>query len=359
MSETTTDNKAPQEQTRSAVRSAARGASDTAQKGAATIEQANRSTAETMRRTSQASAETVRHLGAAAGETARRAGENYAGAQQEFMETASRQFEQTISRLTRSLQDSAREWRTFMQLPNVAGDGLWELQRSLNGAAEQVFRTNLRASQELLRMISPATIAELQQRFVRDYLSALLEGSTGVFRAVRLTAEQTLEPLEERWDQRREHMHGNGNGACVADVMERDVRVASPDDSVQQVARLMREEDTGVLPVGEGDRLVGMVTDRDVAVRLVAEGRDPSQTKVRDVMTSDVRYVYEDEDIDHVAENMANQQVRRLPVMNRQKRLVGVVSIGDIAKGSNSGAASHALKGVARDSGLHTQTAAE
>ncbi|MBV8456269.1 MAG: CBS domain-containing protein [Acetobacteraceae bacterium] len=357
MSETTTENKAPQEQTRSAIRSAARGASDTAQRGAATIEQANRSTAETMRRGSQASAEAVRHLSRAASETARRSGENYAGAQQEFMETASRQFEQTISGLTRALQDSAREWRTFMQLPTVAGDGLWELQRSLNGAAEQVFRTNLRASQELLRMISPATIAELQQRFMRDYLSALLEGSTGVFRAVRLTAEQTLEPLEERWHERREH--GNGHGARVADVMERDVRIASPDDSVQQVARLMREEDTGILPVGDGERLIGMVTDRDVAVRLVAEGRDPAQTKVRDVMTNDVRYVYEDEDIDHVAENMANQQVRRLPVMNRQKRLVGVVSIGDIAKGPNSGAAAHALKGVSRDGGQHTQTAAE
>jgi CBS domain-containing protein len=110
---------------------------------------------------------------------------------------------------------------------------------------------------------------------------------------------------------------------------------------------------------GDGDRLVGMVTDRDVAVRLVAEGRDPTQTKVRDVMTSDVRYVYEDEDMDHVAENMANQQVRRLPVMNRQKRLVGVVSIGDIAQGPHSKAATHALKSVARDGGQHTQAAAE
>jgi CBS domain-containing protein len=354
-----TENKAPQEQTRSAIRSAARGASDTAQRGAATIEQGNRSTAETMQRTSETSAETVRHFGLAAGETARRSGEQYAGAQQEFMETASREFEQTISRLTRAMQDSARQWRTFMQLPNVAGDGLWELQRSLNGAVEQVFRTNLRVSQELLRMISPATIAELQQRFVRDYLSALLEGSTGVIRAVRLSAEQTLEPLEERANGRREHMQGNGNGARVADVMERAVRIASPDDSVQQVARLMREEDAGILPVGDGGRLVGMVTDRDVAVRLVAEGRDPAQTKVRDVMTSDVRYIYEDEDIEHVAENMADQQVRRLPVMNRQKRLVGVISIGDIAKGPQPNAAAHALKGVARDGGLHTQTAAE
>ena len=74
----------------------------------------------------------------------------------------------------------------------------------------------------------------------------------------------------------------------------------------------MRESDAGALPVGEGDRLVGMVTDRDVAVRLVAEGRDPRQTRVREVMTPDVRYVFEDEELDDVAENMADQQVRRL-----------------------------------------------
>ena len=353
------ENKAPQEQTRGAARSATRGASDTAQKGAATVEQASRSTGETMRRTPEASAETARHLGLAAGETARRTRESYAGAQRDFVETASREFEQTISRLTRTMQDSAREWRTIMQLPNVAGGGLWELQRSFNCAAEQVVRTNLRASQELFRMVGPVTIAELQQRLLRDYLSALLEGSTAVIRAMHVTTEQTLEPLEKHWDERRERMHGNGYGARVADVMERDARIASPDDSVQQVARLMREEDTGILPVGEGDRLVGMVTDRDVAVRLVAEGRDPAQTKVRDVMTPDVRYVYEDEDIDHVAENMASQQIRRLPVMNRQKRLVGVVSIGDIAKGPHPGAATRALKGIAREGGPHTQVAAE
>src|SRR6185436_10800800 len=115
-------------------------------------------------------------------------------------------------------------------------------------------------------------------------------------------------------------------------VMSRAVRLVGPEDNVRQVAQMMREADTGILPVAEGDRLIGMVTDRDVTVRLVAEGKDPGQTKVRDVMTADVRYVFEDEDLEHVAENMAEQQVRRLPVMNRQKRLVGVVSVGDIAK---------------------------
>ena len=140
----------------------------------------------------------------------------------------------------------------------------------------------------------------------------------------------------------------------VADVMRRDVRIANPDDTVQQIAQVMREADTGALPVGEGDRLVGMVTDRDVAVGLVAEGRDPARTKVREVMSKEVRYVFEDEDLEHVADNMAEQQVRRLPVMNRQKRLVGIVSLGDIAKGRQSPLAGRALSGITRQGGQHT-----
>ena len=140
----------------------------------------------------------------------------------------------------------------------------------------------------------------------------------------------------------------------VADVMRRDVRIANPDDTVQQIAQVMREADTGALPVGEGDRLVGMVTDRDVAVVLVAEGRDPARTKVRDVMSKEVRYVFGDEGLEHVADNMAEQQVRRLPVMNRQKRLVGIVSLGDIAKGRQSPLAGRALSGITRQGGQHT-----
>jgi len=109
----------------------------------------------------------------------------------------------------------------------------------------------------------------------------------------------------------------------------------------------------------ENDRLIGVLTDRDVAVRLVAEGRDPRQTKVRDVMSTDIRYVFEDEDLEHVAENMVEQHVRRLPVMNRQKRLVGVVSLGDIAKRKQP-LAGKAFGGISRERGQHhPQVAAE
>ncbi len=357
----TSEPKAAQEQARTAVRTAAQGASDAAQKGAAAMERAGRSGAEALRRTEEAGAEATRHLGQAAGETARRSTQEYADVQHEFVQGAATQFEDTVSRLAHVVQESAQEWRTVLQLPNVAGGGLQEIQRSVNGAVESVIRTNLSATQELFRMVSPASVAELQQRFMRGYLSALLEGSTAVIRAVRQSAEQTLQPLEHRIRERQQRIQRNGNGHAgrVADVMEREVRVANPEDSVQRLARLMREEDTGFLPVSEGDQLVGMVTDRDVAVRLVAEGRDPARTKVREVMTADVRYVFEDEDLDHVAANMAEQQVRRMPVMNREKRLVGVISLGDISQGRQPHLASKALRGVARRSGQHTQTAAE
>jgi CBS domain-containing protein len=130
--------------------------------------------------------------------------------------------------------------------------------------------------------------------------------------------------------------------------MSRDVEIASPEDSIQKVARRMAEMDTGCLPVGEKDQLVGMVTDRDLAVRAVAAGKDPKSTKVREVMTETIKYCFEDEDLDHVAENMAEEQIRRLPVMSREKRLVGIVALGDIATEHHSGKAGEALRGISQ-----------
>ncbi|WP_149537486.1 CBS domain-containing protein [Siccirubricoccus phaeus] len=141
----------------------------------------------------------------------------------------------------------------------------------------------------------------------------------------------------------------------VSDKMTRDVRLASPDDSIQQAARCMAECDTGALPVGRGDRLVGMVTDRDIAVRGIAQGKG-LDTRVHEVMTTDVKYCFEDEDLDHVARNMGEQQVRRLPVVNRDKRLVGILSLGDVAMGEGPWPAGDALAGASRPGGAHSQT---
>jgi CBS domain-containing protein len=132
----------------------------------------------------------------------------------------------------------------------------------------------------------------------------------------------------------------------VSEVMTKDIQLANPDQTIREAARLMSEEDVGALPVAENDRLVGMITDRDIAIRAVAEGKGP-EAKIRQVMTDQVKYCFEDEDLNQVSKNMANVQMRRLPVMNREKRLVGIVSLGDLATAKRAGTqAQQALRGV-------------
>ncbi|MCG5480227.1 MAG: CBS domain-containing protein [Ensifer alkalisoli] len=139
----------------------------------------------------------------------------------------------------------------------------------------------------------------------------------------------------------------------VADVMTKNVHVVNPDDTVAAVARHMADNDIGFLPVGDHDRLVGMITDRDIVVRCVADGRD-ANTRVSDVMTTDVKYCFDDEELSDVAHNMGDQQVRRLPVVNRAKRLVGVVSLADAAR-SDPSVAGVGLQGVTEPGGAHNQ----
>ncbi len=138
--------------------------------------------------------------------------------------------------------------------------------------------------------------------------------------------------------------------------MSTDVRVASPDETIREAARTMKEIDAGLLPVGENERLVGIITDRDIAIRAVAEGKDPN-TNVRDVMSREVLYCYDDERLDDVARQMRELQIRRMPVLNRDKRLVGIISIGDLALTDEEGAgrAANALEGLSTPGGLHSQ----
>src|SRR5213594_3278611 len=125
-------------------------------------------------------------------------------------------------------------------------------------------------------------------------------------------------------------MNRGGQAMKISSVMSRDVQLIKPDDTIRSAAALMKKIDAVLLPVTENDKLVGMITDRDIAIRGVAEGKGPN-TKVRDAMSYEVKYCFEDEDVAHVAENMAELQVRRLPVMNRDKHLVGIVSLADLA----------------------------
>ena len=139
----------------------------------------------------------------------------------------------------------------------------------------------------------------------------------------------------------------------VREAMTRDVRLVKPDQPIREAAKLMGELDIGALPVEENDRLVGMITDRDIAIRAVAQGKGPD-TPVRDVMSREVKYCYEDEDLEHVAENMGDLQVRRLPVVNRDKRLVGIVALGDIARSEDHGTTGRATEQVSKRGGKHS-----
>lgn len=141
----------------------------------------------------------------------------------------------------------------------------------------------------------------------------------------------------------------------VAEAMTRDVRVANPDQNLIDAAKMMADCDCGVLPVGENDRLVGMITDRDIVVRGLAQGK-AGDTRIRDVMTEDVKYCFEDDDVDDVARNMGDVQVHRLPVLSSDKRLTGIVSLGDIAHKGGTQATADALTGIAEPSSQHAGT---
>ncbi|MFV0676420.1 CBS domain-containing protein [Variovorax sp. tm] len=116
----------------------------------------------------------------------------------------------------------------------------------------------------------------------------------------------------------------------IHEVMTREVEVISPDATVEEAAQRMRDGDFGMMPVGENDRMVGAISDRDIAVRGIAEGRG-AKAKVRDVMSAGIRWAYEDDGLDHAAQIMAAHQIRRLPIVNRDKRLVGILSLADVA----------------------------
>ena len=139
----------------------------------------------------------------------------------------------------------------------------------------------------------------------------------------------------------------------VSEIMSHDVQIANPQQSVAEVARIMADKEIGFMPVGENDQLVGTITDRDIVVRAVADGMG-GDAMVREVMTRDIKYCFEDEDVDDLTRNMGDVKVRRMPVVNRDKRITGVVSIGDAALAERE-AAGAGLKKVAEPGGPHAQ----
>ena len=133
----------------------------------------------------------------------------------------------------------------------------------------------------------------------------------------------------------------------ATDIMSSDVKMVSPDTTVTEAAQRMRDEDVGILPVSESDKLVGMITDRDIVINCLAEGKNVKEARVRDIMSDEVLYVFDDQDAEEIAKNMASNKIRRLPVINRDKRLVGLVSLGDLAAAGASDSVSRALRSIA------------
>lgn len=140
----------------------------------------------------------------------------------------------------------------------------------------------------------------------------------------------------------------------VSEVMTQDVETVGPEASLKEAAETMSRMDVGVLPaVDDGNRVIGVITDRDITVRAVALGKNPDDTQVREAMSPGVKYVHDYDDVDDVADTMADLQIRRLPVVDRDERLVGIVSLADIARDRRPRKAGEALQGISRPGGQH------
>lgn len=298
------------------------------------------------------------------GEAAREGMEAAASQGTRFLQGAAEEVEKTGRGLAGMVEEAAEGMRSLIGSQGFDAGSYQEAQQAMAQLIEGVMATNLRFADELLRRAGPSAVVDLQRRFLREYFDTLAQGGTLLVRAARGAAEQSPRPLEETMRGRGEDASaGSGGGqpggtrGKVADLMSKDVKLASPDDTVQQAARAMGEQGTGVLPVGEDDRLVGVVTDRDLALRALATGKDPSKTKLREVMSGEPRYVFADEPIERAAASMAEQQVQRMPVLDREKRLVGILSLGDLVRGAGGGVAGQALSGISRQGGKHADGA--
>ena len=133
----------------------------------------------------------------------------------------------------------------------------------------------------------------------------------------------------------------------LKEIMTKDVQVIHPDETLQAAAQKMRDQDIGFLPVCEGDRLVGVVTDRDLALRGIAAGVNSKAMLGRDLMTSPIIYCFDDQDVEEAAKLMEEHQIRRVAVLSREdKRLVGVVSLGDMANNGTKEMSAEVLQSV-------------
>lgn len=193
----------------------ARQGAEAARAGAQAVQQGGQAGAEALRRTGDVAAEATRRggeagaqatqrVGEAAGETVQRSAEAFAESQREILRQTAERFQEVSQKVAEAAQGTTEDLRALMAIPQSAQGGLQDLQQSVTGLVEGVVRTNLRATQELFQLANPAAFVELQQRFAREYLDALMQGTATLVRATRRTADETLRPLEQQIEQRRQ-----------------------------------------------------------------------------------------------------------------------------------------------------------
>jgi len=186
----------PARQAAEAVQTSGRATSDAVRRG-------GEFAADATRRVGEAGADAVNRSGRVGGESLRHGTQHLAESQQQIIQNAAEQFEQLSRKVAQSFQGSSDDLRSLMVLPSAARGGLQDLQQGMTGLIEGIVQTNLQATQELFRLTNPGAYMELQHRFMRQYLDALIENSVNLVRAVRRTADETLGPLEQQLQQRR------------------------------------------------------------------------------------------------------------------------------------------------------------
>ena len=203
-------------------------ANEAVQRGGAAVEQASHAGADALRQTSDTAAQlaqrnneaglaAMRQLTEATEGTARRGVQLMAEGQQKFMQTAAQRMQESGRKMAEAIQGTAQDMRTLMVLPtHMAGGNIEELQQSMMGLVQGVIQTNLKAAEEMFRAADPSTMFQIQQRFVHDYLDALMQGSAAVVRSVRTAADRTLQPLEQQFEQRR-YGHGHDEARMAAE----------------------------------------------------------------------------------------------------------------------------------------------
>lgn len=167
------------------------------------------------------------------------------------------------------------------------------------------------------------------QELLDDSLAQTFPASDPISPSGAMHAEKQVSTAKDEQDWTLQP--GADHPATIAEVMTRDVEVVSPEESVQRAAQLMDELNVGALPVCRDERLVGMITDRDITIRATAAGMSPRQTKVIEVMSEQTRWCTEEQSVSEVMQQMGDVQIRRLPVLDAEHRIVGIVSLGDLA----------------------------